>query len=173
LSNLVERTLTASLARAPDETLMARAQPIFERHYVAVNGRHTTMYPGVQQGLDSLRSLGYPLACVTNKSGRYTLPLLEQVGLASYFRTVVSGDTLKVKKPHPAPLLHACAALEIVPRHTLMIGDSLNYTQAARAAGCPVICVSYGYNEGHDVRELDHDGLIDSLVEAAALIERA
>jgi phosphoglycolate phosphatase len=173
LSNLVERTLTASLARAPDQTLMARAQPIFERHYVAVNGRHTTMYPGVQQGLDSLRSLGYPLACVTNKSGRYTLPLLDQVGLASYFRTVVSGDTLKVKKPDPAPLLHACAALEIAPHHTLMIGDSLNDTQAARAAGCPVICVSYGYNEGHDVRELDHDGLIDSLVEAAALIERA
>ena len=54
-----------------------------------------------------------------------------------------------------------------------MIGDSLNDTQAARAAGCPVICVSYGYNEGHDVRELDHDGLVDSLVEAAGLIERA
>lgn len=173
LSNLVERTLTASLARAPDRTLIARAQPVFERHYVELNGRHTTMYPGVKQGLDRLQSAGFLLACVTNKSGRYTLPLLEQVGLAPYFRSVVSGDTLEVKKPHPGPLLHACAALETEPRHTLMIGDSLNDTQAARAAGCPVICVSYGYNEGHDVRELDHDGLVDSLVEAAGLIERA
>jgi phosphoglycolate phosphatase len=173
LSNLVERTLTASFDRAPDQTLMARAQPVFERHYVELNGRHTTMYPGVKQGLDRLRSAGFPLACVTNKSGRYTLPLLAQVGLAPYFRTVVFGDTLEVKKPHPAPLLHACAALEIEPRLTLMIGDSLNDTQAARAAGCPVICVTYGYNEGHDVRELDHDGLVDSLVEAVGLIERA
>lgn len=120
-----------------------------------------------------MREARFPLACVTNKSGRFTLPLLEMVGLTPYFRRVVSGDTLAVKKPDPAPLLHACAALEIAPRDTLMIGDSLNDTLASRAAGCPVFCVTYGYNEGHDVRDLDSDALVDSLVDAVALIERA
>jgi phosphoglycolate phosphatase len=110
---------------------------------------------------------------VTNKSSRFTLPLLANVGLAAYFRTVVSGDTLARKKPDPDPLLHAATVLEIAPRDMLMIGDSLNDTQAARAAGCPVFCVTYGYNEGHDVRDLDTDALVDSLVDAVALIEKA
>jgi phosphoglycolate phosphatase len=171
IARLVERTLDAD--GAPDPVLMARALPIFERCYAQVNGRHTTLYPGVKEGLDELRAQGFPLACVTNKSGRFTLPLLDNVGLAEYFTTVVSGDTLARKKPDPDPLLHAAAVLEIAPRDMLMIGDSLNDTQAARAAGCPVFCVTYGYNEGHDVRDLDTDALVDSLVDAAALIEKA
>jgi phosphoglycolate phosphatase len=171
ITRLVERTLDAD--GAPDPALMARALPVFERCYMQVNGRHTTIYPGAKEGLDRLRAQGFPLACVTNKSGRFTLPLLDNVGLASYFKTVVSGDTLERKKPEPDPLLHAAAVLEIAPRDMLMIGDSLNDTQAARAAGCPVFCVTYGYNEGHDVRDLDTDALVDSLVEAAALIEKA
>jgi phosphoglycolate phosphatase len=171
ITRLVERTLDAD--GSPDQALLARALPIFERCYMQVNGRHTTIYPGAKEGLDRLRAQGFPLACVTNKSGRFTLPLLDNVGLASYFKTVVSGDTLERKKPEPDPLLHAAAVLDIAPRDMLMIGDSLNDTQAARAAGCPVFCVTYGYNEGHDVRDLDTDALVDSLVEAAALIEKA
>jgi phosphoglycolate phosphatase len=171
IARLVERTLDAD--GAPDPALMARALPLFERCYAQVNGRHTTLYPGVKEGLDALRAHGFPLACVTNKSARFTLPLLDNVGLAPYFTTVVSGDTLARKKPDPDPLLHAARVLEIAPRDMLMIGDSLNDTQAARAAGCPVFCVTYGYNEGHDVRDLDTDALVDSLVDAAALIEKA
>jgi phosphoglycolate phosphatase len=171
IARLVERTLDAD--GAPDPALMARALPLFERCYAQVNGRHTTLYPGVKEGLDALRAHGFPLACVTNKSARFTLPLLDNVGLAPYFTTVVSGDTLARKKPNPDPLLHAARVLEIAPRDMLMIGDSLNDTHAARAAGCPVFCVTYGYNEGHDVRDLDTDALVDSLVDAAALIEKA
>ena len=173
IPRLVERTLAGHIGGTADPELMAQALPIYERHYVEVNGRHTTVYPGVNEGLDELKSRGLPLACVTNKSGRFTLPLLEKIGLAPYFKTIVSGDTLARKKPDPDPLLHACDALEIAPRDMLMIGDSINDTQAARAAGCPVFCVTYGYNEGHDVRDLDTDALIDSLVEAAGLIEKA
>jgi phosphoglycolate phosphatase len=170
---LVERTLAGDVDGVPDAALMSRALPIFERHYVEVNGRHTTVYPGVKEGLERLRERGFPLACVTNKSARFTLPLLDKIGLARYFRTVVSGDTLVRKKPDPDPLLHAATVLEIAPREMLMIGDSLNDTQAARAAGCPVFCVTYGYNEGHDVRDLDADAVVDSLVDAAVLIEKA
>jgi phosphoglycolate phosphatase len=173
IPRLVERALAGDIDGRADAELMARALPIYEKHYVALNGRHTTIYPGVREGLDQLRSRGLPLACVTNKSGRFTLPLLEHVGFAPYFESVVSGDTLPRKKPDPDPLLHACAALDIAPRDMLMIGDSLNDTQAARAAGCPVFCVTYGYNEGHDVRDLDTDAIVESLTEVARLVEKA
>jgi phosphoglycolate phosphatase len=173
IARLVERTLDASANGSNEPELRQRALGIFERHYTEVNGRHTTIYPGVKAGLGRLREQGFPLACVTNKSGRFTQPLLDMIGLAPYFETVVSGDTLARKKPDPAPLLHACDALKVEPRDMLMIGDSVNDTQAARAAGCPVFCVTYGYNEGLDVRDLDSDAVVDSLLEAARLIEKA
>ena len=172
IPRLVERALTAAAGEV-ECTLLQRALEIFERHYVVTNGRHTTIYPGAKEGLARLRDRGFPLACVTNKSARFTHPLLETIGLAPYFEEVVSGDTLPLKKPDPAPLLHACEALNVKPSDMLMIGDSLNDTQAARAAGCPVFCVTYGYSEGHDVRELDSDALVDSLLEAVGLIEKA
>ena len=105
-------------------------------------------------------------------TARFTVPLLEQLGLARYFEQVVSGDTLPLKKPDPAQLIHAARGFGIEPRAMLMIGDSVNDAQAARAAGCPVFCVPYGYNEGRDVRELDVDAIVTSLEEAARLIER-
>jgi len=172
IQNLVERVLAAAFDGAAAE-LLPRALPIYERCYAAVNGRHTTIYPGVLEGLDALSTLGLPLACVTNKSARFTLPLLDQVRLAPYFAEVVAGDTLPRKKPDPLPLLHVCEKLSVATADMLMIGDSLNDAQAARAAGCPVFCVTYGYNEGHDVRELDVDAIVASLIEATRLIRKA
>ena len=171
--NLVQRTLANDLEAAVDPALIERALPIYDRCYKEVNGRHTTIYPGVQEGLARLTAAGFPLACVTNKSTRFTLPLLDYVDLARYFQQVVAGDTLPQKKPDPAPLLHACQVFGIAPRDMLMIGDSLNDTQAARAAGCPVFCVTYGYNEGHDVRTLDTDAVVETLDEAARLVRKA
>jgi len=172
INNLIERTLTGSMDGKPDADLFQQALPIYERSYKAVNGKHTTIYPGVNEGLDLLRAQGFPLVCVTNKSERFTLPLLDVVSLSSYFVSVVAGDTLPQKKPDPAPLLHACRQLKIAPAEMLMIGDSLNDAQAARAAGCPIFCVTYGYNEGHDVHTLDVDAIVASLVEAARLISK-
>jgi phosphoglycolate phosphatase len=172
IENLVGRVLAAAFDGAA-AGLLPRALPIYERCYASVNGRHTTIYPGVLEGLNALRAAGFPLACVTNKSTRFTLPLLEQVGLASYFGEVVAGDTLPRKKPDPLPLIHACGKLGVAPRDMLMIGDSVNDAQAARAAGCPVFCVDYGYNEGRDVRELDIDAIVSSLIEATRLIQKA
>jgi phosphoglycolate phosphatase len=173
LPRLVERTLAAGRDGDAGPELSERALEIYERIYAEVNGRHTTVYPGVREALESLTAQGFPLACVTNKTGRFTTPLLKLTGFASYFQHVVSGDTLARKKPDPAPLLHACQALNIAPGDMLMIGDSYNDTQAARAAGCPVFCVTYGYNEGRDVRELDADAIIDSLLDAVRLIKKA
>ena len=172
IANLIERTLTNSMDGKPDPALFERAVPVYERTYREANGKHTTMYPGVQEGLDLLRAQGYPLACVTNKSERFTLPLLDYVKLSGYFVSVVAGDTLPQKKPDPEPLWHACKQMNVEPHEMLMIGDSLNDAQAARAAGCPVFCVTYGYNEGHDVQSLDVDAIVASLVEATRLITK-
>jgi phosphoglycolate phosphatase len=173
IARLVERTLEEALGEPPPDGLRSKALAIYERHYAAVNGKNTTIYAGVQEGLNRLREKAFPLACVTNKSERFTRPLLDNVGFSTYFRHVVSGDTLEQKKPHPAPVLDACRALGVVPGAMLVIGDSLNDAQAARAAGCPVFCVTYGYNEGHDIRTLDTDALVGSLDEAVDLIEKA
>jgi phosphoglycolate phosphatase len=172
IHNLIERTLTGSMDGKPDAELFQQALPIYERCYTAVNGKHTTIYPGVKEGLDALRALALPMVCVTNKSERFTLPLLDYVSLSGYFVNVVAGDTLPQKKPDPAPLLHACTQLKVAPGEMLMIGDSLNDAQAARSAGCPIFCVTYGYNEGHDVRTLDVDAIVASLVEATRLISK-
>lgn len=172
IPKLVERTLAAAAGGVPADA-MQRALPVFERCYAEVNGRHSVVYPGVTEGVQAMRDMGLPLACVTNKSGSFTTPLLEQLGLARHFAQVIAGDTLPQKKPDPAQLLHACRGFGIVPGEMLMIGDSGNDAEAARAAGCPVFCVPYGYNEGRDVRELDVDAIVPSLVEAARLIQKA
>ena len=173
IPRLVQRTLSGHVDGEVEPLVMARGLAIFERCYKETNGKHTTVYPGVMEGLEKFREARFPLACVTNKSGRFTLPLLDMVGMTPYFEHVVAGDTVARKKPDPAPLLHACESLGVAPFEMLMIGDSLNDAAAARAAGCPVFCVSYGYNEGRDVRELDTDAIVASLVEAAALIRKA
>jgi phosphoglycolate phosphatase len=172
IPRLVEKTCATSFAAEPTREQLADALAAFERCYSVVNGDHTTVYSGVTEGLERMRDMGLPLACVTNKAGRYTQPLLERMRLASYFAHVVAGDTLPRKKPDPLPLLHVCRQLDIEPRDMLMIGDSLNDAEAARSAGCPVFCVDYGYNEGRDVRELDIDAIVSSLSEAARLIRK-
>jgi phosphoglycolate phosphatase len=107
---------------------------------------------------------------VTNKQHRFAEALLRRLGLAGWVDAVVGGDTCVRRKPDPQPLLFACESLQVPLRESLMVGDSVNDVQAARAAGIPVVCVSYGYNEGRDPRTLDCDSLLDSLADLPALI---
>jgi phosphoglycolate phosphatase len=173
IPNLVKRSLVGALSGEPDAALFERALPRYLDCYESVNGRYTTLYPGVTEGLEALKSTGFPLACVTNKPERFTLPLLALMRIDHYFSIVIAGDTLPQKKPDPLPLTHACRHFGVTPAQMLMIGDSLNDAQAARAAGCPVFCVTYGYNEGTDVRELDVDAIVGTLVEATKLITKS
>ncbi len=162
---LVERCLTWDVV--PEATLLEAGIAAFRKHYAEINGRASTVYPGVVAGLDAFRALGLPLGVVTNKPAAFTGPLLERMGLAGYFDVVVSGDTLAFKKPRPEPLLHACARLGVAPDLNLHVGDSHNDIESARAASCPVICVPYGYNEGRPVDSADCDALVSDLVVAA------
>jgi len=172
IARLVERALTRDINGCADAGEMERALPVFERIYTDINGRHTTIYPGVREGLELLKSAGFPLACVTNKAGAFTVPLLERMGLAPYFALTLSGDTLPRKKPDPDQLLHACAKFGTAPAEMLMVGDSVNDVQAARAAGCPVFCVPYGYNEGSSVQNLEVDAIVGALSDCIPLIKK-
>lgn len=151
---------------APD-SLFDRAWASYQRHYLAINGQHADVYPGVAQGLQALQRRGLKLACLTNKPTAFVGPLLAAKGLAGYFEVVRGGDAFERKKPDPLPLLKTCEALGTAPARTLMVGDSSNDARAARAAGCPVVLVTYGYNHGEPVRAVDADGFVDSLAEIA------
>ena len=125
------------------------------------------MYNGVAQGLRQLRNQGLKMACLTNKPLAFAEPLLKAKGLRDYFDCVFGGDSFERKKPDPLPLLKTCAALGSQPATTVMIGDSSNDAEAARNAGCPIVLVSYGYNHGRPIREVQADGYVDALTEIA------
>jgi phosphoglycolate phosphatase len=143
----------------------------YQRAYRVINGRHSAVYPGAASGVASLRQAGLRLACLTNKPTEFARALLHDKGLADAFEIVFGGDAFEKKKPDPMPLLRTCEALGTAPAVTLMIGDSSNDAQAARAAGCPVVLVTYGYNHGHPVRAIDADGYFDSIEDVAAWIK--
>jgi len=170
---LVKRALTGEMWAEPEAALFDRALAIFQQHYAAHVSDLSRPFPGVVEGLAALKARGFRLACITNKAEAFTLPLLRVTGLQDYFEIVLSGDSLPKKKPDPLPLLHACKHFDILPDEMLLIGDSLNDAEAARAAGCHVFCVTYGYNEGRDVRELNCDAIVTSIHEASRLIRKS
>lgn len=166
IPHLVERSLVA--AGLP--LVCERLEPAlisFGGHYARLNGRASRPFPGVIEALERLRAAKLRLACVTNKASAFTTPLLEKSGLAQFFDTVATSDLAGSRKPEPGLILFACRALGVAPQEAVVIGDSANDAEAARAAGCPVLLVSYGYSEGRDVRSLDADGVVSTLGEAA------
>ena len=155
------RTTLAHLSA--DAGLYDTAWIAYQRHYLAVNGLHSSVYPGAIEGLERLRAHGIRLACLTNKPTAFARPLLKSKGLDGFFAVVHGGDAFERKKPDPLPLLKTCEALGAAPAHTLMVGDSSNDARAARAAGCPVVLVSSGYNHGEPVDAVGADGVIERL----------
>lgn len=168
---LVERALMNQLEGQPDKALFDRAYPIFLDLYAENTSRLSRLYPGVDEGLSYLQAEGYRLGCVTNKAAQFTLPLLKDLGIHDLFEIVISGDTLAKKKPDPLPLLHAAEQLGVTAEQSLMLGDSQSDVKAARAAGFRIVCMSYGYNHGEDIRDYDPDAVIDSMSELKTLFE--
>jgi len=173
VERLVRRALVGALRGEPDEADFERAYPIFLELYAENTSRRSCLYPGVREGLDRLKAAKYRLGCVTNKAARFTEPLLKDLGVYDDFSIVISGDTLTKKKPDPAPLLHAAKLLGCQPADAMMIGDSVSDVAAARAAGFQIVCMSYGYNHGVDIREAAPDAVIDTLTEIMPLLEQA
>ena len=168
--SLVERALQKQGVEPGDlDTVVER----FEAHYAQLVGTEAGLYPGVAQGLETLRAAGRPLAVVTNKPRYFTERLLERAGVSAHFSAVVAGDDGIRRKPAGDMLAAACGRMGTLPAQTLMLGDSDNDVIAARAAGCPVWCVPYGYNEGRGPETLACDRLVESVAEAARLLAEA
>jgi phosphoglycolate phosphatase len=165
----VLKLLQAHIASAPSAidsvATYELAYASYQRHYASINGQQATVYPGVVEGLRGLQRAGLKLACLTNKPLGFAEILLKRKGLDGFFSGVFGGDSFERKKPDPLPLLKTCEFLGTQPARTLMIGDSSNDARAARAAGCPVLLVTYGYNHGEPVRAVDADGFMDSLAQ--------
>ncbi|MFZ5466640.1 MAG: phosphoglycolate phosphatase [Pseudomonadota bacterium] len=171
VERLVERALTNDLNGKPDAVLFARAMPIFNQLYLDNTSGRSFLFPGVKEGLEYVKSLGLRMGCVTNKAERFTVPLLKDLGVFDAFETVISGDTLPVKKPDPGPLFYAAGWFHCAPFDALMVGDSISDVKAARAAGFDIVCMSYGYNHGEDIRNYHPDAVIDSMVELKELVK--
>jgi len=168
-----EHLLRRTLAHVGgDPALYDAACAAYQRHYLDLNGQHSDVYPGVLDGLQRLRDAGLRLACLTNKPVAFARPLLASKGLDGFFELVFGGDSFARKKPDPLPLLETCKALGTLPAHTLMVGDSSNDAQAARAAGCPVVLVTYGYNHGEPIRAVPALAHVEALTALADHIQR-
>lgn len=169
---LIERAAAArgyALSGADQNTLVDR----FFHYYGALEESSESdarPYPGAPEALRVMHGAGVSVAVVTNKQQRFADSLLERLELKQWVDVVVGGDTCERRKPDPQPLLFACESLGIMPSQALMVGDSVNDVSAARAADIPVVCVAYGYNEGHDPHSLACDALLDRLDELPALL---
>jgi len=170
VERLTRRALIGQLDGEPSDEDFAKGYPIFLDLYKDNTSKRSCLYPGVREGLDYMKSQGYLLGCVTNKDAQFTIPLLKGLGIYDEFGIVVSGDTLPVKKPDPQPLLHAAAHFGVGAEDSLMLGDSKSDVTAARNAGFQIICMSYGYNHGEDIRNYNPDAVIDSMEELKTLL---
>lgn len=172
------RSLLAEQLRRPDvigcgeacpamsvDALFDRAWRQYQHHYLSINGQFADVFPGVEDSLRALQGRGLAMACLTNKPLAFAQGLLAVKGLDVYFSRVFGGDSFERKKPDPLPLLKTCEALGTLPAQTLMVGDSENDALAARAAGCPIALVSYGYNHGRPVSSVDADAWVNSMLE--------
>ena len=170
VERLVRRALVNQLDGEPDDALFEKAYPIFLELYADNTSQRSVVYPGVKEALDYFKASGYSLGCVTNKAAQFTLPLLKDLNLYDYFNIVICGDTLAKKKPDPMPLLHAAKHFNVTPDEAMMIGDSVSDVKAARAAGFHIVCMSYGYNHGVDIRDSNPDAVVDSMDQIRALL---
>ncbi len=171
---LIERMLAAGgRPAAQDSPEFAHAREHFHRNYAQVNGQAAQLYPGVAAGLRQIAALGLPMACVTNKPETYIAPLLGRFGLLDHFDFLIGGDSLPVRKPHPGQLLEACRRWGLPPVDVLMVGDSLNDAEAARAASMPIIMLPYGYNEGKALSSVDADALATDIEQLAGWLQQA
>jgi phosphoglycolate phosphatase len=171
VERLVKRALVNQLDGEPDEALFSKALPVFEALYRENTSKRSRLYQGVKAALDFLKTTGVRLGCVTNKASQFTLPLLQDLGVHDYFEVVICGDMVERKKPDPMPLLQAAEQLQTEAKASMMLGDSMSDVNAARAAGFQIVCMSYGYNHGEDIRDYDPDAVIDSMAEIKHIVD--
>ena len=173
VGSLVTRVLTTILGAVPAESLIEQSYVLFQRYYAESVYHDSTLYLGVHKTLQTLKSSGLALACVTNKPSRFTEPVLEKSGLTGFFGAVVSGDDLSLKKPDPAPLELAAEQLGVPLTACVLVGDSINDIRAADAAEIPVLWATYGYAGQDDIEQDATYGAIDTIVQLCECLQVA
>ncbi|MFZ6774976.1 phosphoglycolate phosphatase [Undibacterium sp. SXout7W] len=168
--NLIQKVLAVNFDQTDITLHFDRAMASYQQHYLTINGNHSNAYPGVFEGLESMRDQGLRMACVTNKPLAFAIPLMQKKGLYDYFELIYGGDSFPRKKPDPMPLQQVAQQFDLLPSQIMAIGDSSNDAIAARAAGCPVLTVPYGYNHGEAIQNIESDGIVETLLEAARLL---
>lgn len=149
------------------------ARKLFDQFYADSAAAGSRLFPGVMEGLNVLINAGIVLALVTNKPTPYVAPILEALGISDKFNIVIGGDDVIHKKPHPEPILRVIEALSLSTETLLFVGDSRNDIQAARAAGCRCIGLTYGYNYGESIALSQPDAIIDNFLQLLPTIGQA
>ncbi|MFC3150792.1 phosphoglycolate phosphatase [Litoribrevibacter euphylliae] len=166
LQKLIERALVdAKLNLSEMSDIYPKAKQVFDRAYNEACETPSGLYPGVRELLSYCNEQALPIALITNKPEHYTHMLLNGLDLASHFGAIIGGDTLAEKKPSALPLLHAAKTLNVDITDCWMVGDSASDVEAAKAAGCPVVGLTYGYNHGRPISVEAPNWLCDSLKE--------
>ena len=158
-AKLVERTL----AHHESAVAQTEAHALFMQHYQANLNRASRLYEHCKVVLEGIKAKGIPMALVTNKPFEFVPPLLEALGIETYFELMIGGDSLAEKKPSPLPLLHCAEQLAVPVSACLMVGDSKADIQSAKAANMPIVALSQGYNQGLDLSTFGPDALIPQL----------
>ncbi|AOD15892.1 phosphoglycolate phosphatase [Xanthomonas fragariae] len=161
--------LTTALREAGSNRDAVAEMPVMMRHYEMSLLHDPQLYPGVAEALAGLCDAGATLALCTNKPSRFIAPLLEHLGIAAHFSSVLGGDSLPQRKPDPAPLLQLAKQFQHTPQQCLMVGDSATDAAAAHAAGMPLAMVRGGYLRGFDVQSSGAVAIIDDMRELLAL----
>lgn len=168
--NLLTKVLSLYVDESDIPAMYDKALPVYMQHYAIINGQFSTLYPNVIEGLTAFKDKGLKIACVTNKPSLFAKALLQQHNMTHFFEVIYGGDALAKKKPDPLPMLTVFNDFSVTPKEVVAIGDSSNDALAARAAGCYVLTVPYGYNHGKTVQEINSDGIVSTLLDAARLI---
>lgn len=171
LGEHMRKSLRTAMGREPDDAEKAHAMDLYRAHYAVHIADHTTIYPGVVDGLDAFKLRGLLMSVVTNKWTTNTETLLAHFKLNAYFDHIVCGDTLTSNKPDPGMMFYSAGRFGVHPREMLMIGDSGNDSRSAQAAGSPVVLMTYGYSEGENVADLRANAIVSTFTAIPALLD--
>jgi phosphoglycolate phosphatase len=171
VSKGVRGLLGVGFRLAPGDDRYVELHQRFLAYYAEALCVRTRLFEGVGELLDRLEAEGIAWGVVTNKTSRYTLPVMEALGLIARATCIVSGDSSPRPKPAPDPLLLACAIAGAEPGRCLYIGDDLRDMQAARAAGMGAIAAAWGYlGDGPPLEEWGADTILQSPAEVIGLL---
>lgn len=173
IDRLVHRALTGDMRADAEAALFLQASTAFRQSYAEIVGHYSRLYPGVLQGLDWMATLNVPLVVVTNKDAVFANDLLQQLGIRHYFKYLLGGDDVAVKKPDPEGLLKAASLCNAAPQRSLLIGDSISDFKAAIAAGFLCAGMSYGYNHGRTIDSLEESESPDVMLDSFLALPKA